>query len=47
MHAFVGDVKSVAVAIPLAGEVLPWGTANGLRMDARAIPTPNDAIFKN
>ena len=47
MHAFVGDVKSGAVAMPLAGEVLQWGAANGLRMDARAIPTPNDAIFKN
>jgi hypothetical protein len=47
MHAFVGDVKSGTVAMPLAGEVLRWGAANGLRMDARAIATPNDPIFKN
>jgi hypothetical protein len=47
MHAFVGDVKSGAVAMPLTGEVLTWGAANGLRMDASAIATSNDPIFKN
>jgi hypothetical protein len=47
MHGYVGDVMRGAVEMPFGGETLRWGQANGLRMDARAIPTPVGPIFRN